>query len=674
MNRLFLVCLIFAFVLGAGGTVFAAEKITFEDHVLPILRNSCLKCHNPDKLKGDLDLTTLSNLVKGGGSGPGVVSGDPEGSRLFRAITHAEEPNMPPNTSKLPDKEIDVIKSWISGGLLENSGSRGFAANKPKVDLSVAVSSLVRPEGPPPMPQDLFLEPVTHTARTSVSTALANSPWAPLIALGGQKQVLLYDSDTLELAGILPFPEGFPHDLKFSRNGKLLLVGGGQGSRSGLAAVWDVRNGERVITVGAEFDTALAADISADQNWIALGGPSRLVKIYSTKDGEMHHKMKKHTDWVTALEFSPDSKFLATGDRNGGLVVWEAATGQEQGTLTGHKGSITGLSWRGDSDLLISSSEDGTVKIWKVSEGQQVKSWPAHNGGVLSVKSARDGRIVSCGRDSQILIWDADGTKQRSIALTNELPVRVSFSHDGGRVVGSDWAGNVFVWNSVGGKNVGQLSVNPPSLAEQSEAAARRLTELKRLIGESAATLAAVELAVAQTETELGAVPKNAPNYKPLAKQAEAARQKAKDAKMVADQARSDWARAENALPRFKVAQFYTTVHRARTDLAARQTDHARLMAEAAAAKAASEKASTELAEVRRTGAKTRPEKAEQAQRIKTLNEVVKISATKIAATQTAIEKATKELALEQTRVEKLNAEYLRLKSDAPAAPKAAQL
>ena len=66
----------------------------------------------------------------------------------------------------------------------------------------------------------LSLEPLVRTTRANALTALASSPWAPLVAVGGQKQVLLYHSDTLELLGVLPFPEGVPHVLKFSRNGR----------------------------------------------------------------------------------------------------------------------------------------------------------------------------------------------------------------------------------------------------------------------------------------------------------------------------------------------------------------------------------------------------------------------------------------------------------------------
>src|SRR5678815_3460070 len=41
----------------------AADKVTYDDHVLPIFRNSCLNCHNPDKKKAGLDLSTYPGAV-----------------------------------------------------------------------------------------------------------------------------------------------------------------------------------------------------------------------------------------------------------------------------------------------------------------------------------------------------------------------------------------------------------------------------------------------------------------------------------------------------------------------------------------------------------------------------------------------------------------------------------
>ena len=153
-----------------------------------------------------------------------LVSGNLDGSKLWKAITHAEEPTMPPNRPKLADKELEVFKKWILGGLLETAGGKAIAAAAPAVDLTLKADTVGKPDGPPPMPKDLPLEPVVHTARMNAITGLAASPWAPLIAVAGQKQVLLFQGDTLAPLGILPFTEGQPVEVKFSRSGQVLLA------------------------------------------------------------------------------------------------------------------------------------------------------------------------------------------------------------------------------------------------------------------------------------------------------------------------------------------------------------------------------------------------------------------------------------------------------------------
>ena len=43
-----------------AGFARADDKINYQEHVLPIFRNSCLTCHNPDKKKAGLDLSGLA--------------------------------------------------------------------------------------------------------------------------------------------------------------------------------------------------------------------------------------------------------------------------------------------------------------------------------------------------------------------------------------------------------------------------------------------------------------------------------------------------------------------------------------------------------------------------------------------------------------------------------------
>ncbi|HUT91543.1 MAG TPA: c-type cytochrome domain-containing protein [Thermoguttaceae bacterium] len=453
-----------------GGTVqrtraIAAEekpqpKITYQEHVRPIFREHCFACHNQNKAGNDLAVDSYERLMQGGASGEIVEPGDLDSSWLWSLITHEDEPAMPLGQDKLPDAKLEVIKQWILGGALKDSRATAPMRKKPAINLFLSAGG-AKPEGPAVMPEGLPRQPVVQAPRAGAVTAVASSPWAPLLAVAGQKQIVLYHSESGELLGILPFPEGIPYVLRFSRSGALRLAGGGRAAILGLVVVYDVKPGNRVFQVGDELDSVLAADINENRTLIALGGPQRIVRVFATADGSQQCEIRKHTDRIYAVEFSPDGVLLATADRSGGLWVWEAETGREFHNLQGHKGGVTDVSWRSDSNVLASASEDGTIKLWGMEDGKQLKSINAHGQGVTSIDFTHDGRLVSCGRDRVVKVWDTAGNQQRVFDPFADVALEVAFSHDGNRVVAGDWIGEIRIWNTADGKQVGTLSSNP---------------------------------------------------------------------------------------------------------------------------------------------------------------------------------------------------------------------
>jgi WD40 repeat protein len=389
------------------------------------------------------------------------------------------EPYMPRDRAKIPDPQIDIIAAWIRGGLLDKSTSKALAA-KPRINLTVDADSLGKPDGPPPMPaQPLLMEPIVLTKRPNAIVALAHSPWAPLLAVAGHRQVLLYNSDNDQFLGVLPFPEGVAHSLQFTRNGKLLMAGGGQGAKVGLAALYDVATGQRVATVGEEYDEALAADITPDQSLVALGGPSKLIKAYATADGELKYSIKKHTDWVLALAYSPDGKVLASGDRNGAIHLWEADSGQPLYDLTGHRGAVNAIAWRADSKIIASASDDGAIRLWDPATGESTRNWTAHAGGALDVRFTADGRLVSAGRDKRAAVWNLEGKKLRDFEPFSDLAMSAVFNHEGKKVVVGGYLGEVRVFDAESGKKLADLSANPPSIDQQIEQLQARYSQLR---------------------------------------------------------------------------------------------------------------------------------------------------------------------------------------------------
>ena len=77
-----------------------AVKITFDEHIAPILRAKCSACHNTSKKEADLDMSNFTNLMQGGGSGAVSEPGSADDSYLYLLVSHESEPFMPPKSDK----------------------------------------------------------------------------------------------------------------------------------------------------------------------------------------------------------------------------------------------------------------------------------------------------------------------------------------------------------------------------------------------------------------------------------------------------------------------------------------------------------------------------------------------------------------------------------------------
>ncbi len=83
--------------------------------VEPILDKSCLKCHAGVRQQGGLDLRSLDTILRGGDSGPAIVPGKPDESRLVKYVLPQPGPHMPPDPKKqLSPEAIKTLKTWIA--------------------------------------------------------------------------------------------------------------------------------------------------------------------------------------------------------------------------------------------------------------------------------------------------------------------------------------------------------------------------------------------------------------------------------------------------------------------------------------------------------------------------------------------------------------------------------
>lgn len=104
----------------AAGPVIAADEVDFKKDIAPVLEASCIKCHNAEKKKGKLDMSTKAAFEKGGEDGKIVEPGKAEESSLIKSILlPADDDDAMPPADKAPRPtaaQIESLKKWINAG------------------------------------------------------------------------------------------------------------------------------------------------------------------------------------------------------------------------------------------------------------------------------------------------------------------------------------------------------------------------------------------------------------------------------------------------------------------------------------------------------------------------------------------------------------------------------
>jgi mono/diheme cytochrome c family protein len=96
----------------------ASHQVDFKTEIKPIFEASCIRCHGRGRARGGLQIDSRATLLKGGDTGPAVVSGHSVDSFLI-ALVAGDDPDtiMPKKGKKLTPEQIGVLRAWIDQGM-----------------------------------------------------------------------------------------------------------------------------------------------------------------------------------------------------------------------------------------------------------------------------------------------------------------------------------------------------------------------------------------------------------------------------------------------------------------------------------------------------------------------------------------------------------------------------
>jgi WD40 repeat protein len=192
---------------------------------------------------------------------------------------------------------------------------------------------------------------------------VAWSPDGALLALSGDGGATIVDRSGAEVA-VLPDP-GYPTiAARFSPDGRLLATARDWFNRPDIAAlhvrIW---NWERAETVDTIETWAVSMAFSPDGTRIATGHPRGFAEIWDIRSGERLMTLAGHTGLIADLAYSPDGSRIATASMDSTVRLWDAETGVEILALRGHESVVSDVAFSPDGSKLASAGP-GLVRVW----------------------------------------------------------------------------------------------------------------------------------------------------------------------------------------------------------------------------------------------------------------------------------------------------------------------
>jgi WD40 repeat protein/mono/diheme cytochrome c family protein len=424
----------------SASAAFAAAgdppPVSWFREVTPIFKRSCNGCHNPNKLKGEVDTSTYQGFLKPGKHGPNFLPGNVARSRVLEQIG-GKDPGMPKEGDPLTSAEVALVERWIREGAHDDTPADAYSTR--------------------------LKEPPTYTA-APVITSLAVSPDGNWLAISGYHEVLLFDAATLTLKSRLLGDSPRIESLAFSADSKRLAVGAGAPAQFGEVQIWEVATAKELTAWKFGNDSLFGVSWSPEGTRLAFGGADKSVRIIDAADGKELMKCDSHSDWVFRTVWLGDGKRIVSGSRDKAMKLIDAKSGQFIDDINKTLEPVTSLVRHPKEDWAAYGGAEGGVRLYKMKENQDraagdndvnlVREFERQPGPVQAVAFSPDGAVLAVGSTGgEVRLYrTADGGRAETLAGHDGAVFALAFTPDGKRVFTGGFDGLVRVFDPATGK------------------------------------------------------------------------------------------------------------------------------------------------------------------------------------------------------------------------------
>jgi WD40 repeat protein/mono/diheme cytochrome c family protein len=438
MRTKFFISISVVLVTSAAALRADDKPVSYYNDIRPVFVANCNACHKPEKLKGELDMSAVALLLKGGKHGAAVVPGDPAKSKLVEMIS-GDEPDMPKDGDALKPEQVATIARWIKDGATDDT---------PKVGT-------------------VKIEPPVY-AVPPVVTSIAYSPDGSLLAVTGYHEVLLYKSDGSEIVARLTGEAPRIESVTFSKDGKFLADCGGSPGEFGLVQIWDVATHNLSKAYQITGDSLYGISFAPDEKSVAFGGADKIVHRISVEDGKEMLDFKAHSDWVLGTAFTLDGKQIVSAGRDKAMKLIEVEGGRFVDDINNPLEACISLARHPKQEQILYGGDLGGARLYRISDNQGrtsgrndtnlLRTFDKQSAPVSAVAFSPDGNAVALGSINDVNVYNAADGKKLFTLSGNQGPIyAIAWKPDGSTIATAGYDVNIHLFDAKNGNLIKQF-------------------------------------------------------------------------------------------------------------------------------------------------------------------------------------------------------------------------
>jgi len=279
-----------------------------------------------------------------------------------------------------------------------------------------------------------------------------------------EKEMTLWDADTLRAVGSFKGHTGLVTAAAFSPDGLLLL----SASEDNAVKLWSVPTGENlrdfVWLSGCPCDVAWSPDgrhfLSACRDgtvrlWspgIHLVESGRRGIVKCLEANRELQALQEYGDEIISVAISRDGRLALSGSADQAVRVWDTATGRELCALTGNEGPVHGLAVSREADYALSGCgrPDADGRLWNLRTGRMVRSFSTPGGWISSAAFSPDNQraAFASDHDNTIRLFGLEKGEPVAVRRQEAGVNSISVSGDGRHMASGGEDGIVRIWRT----------------------------------------------------------------------------------------------------------------------------------------------------------------------------------------------------------------------------------